>query len=72
MFTVLVEHWGSGADEADGHVKILAGTVYMENLRSHHVWTVATIELPSGIVTTTDAVYDCSANWSAGCLTPLP
>lgn len=76
VFTVLVEHWGSGSDEADGHVKILAGgvetTVYMENLRSHHVWTVATIELPSGVVTTTDAVYDCSANWSAGCLTPLP
>lgn len=75
-FTVMVEHWGAGSADTDGYVEIMVGTdvvtVPMENLPSHHVWTAATIDLPSGVVTTHQTVYDCSADWSAGCLAPLP
>lgn len=75
-FTVLVEHWGPGSSDSDGVVSILVnGDLYefaKNDLPSMHVWSVATIELPSGTVTPGTDTYDCSANWSGGCLDPLP
>ena len=75
-FTVMVEHWGSGSAESDGYVTILAGgvehMVEMQNLASHHVWTVATIEMPAGTVTTSTETYDCNASWAGGCTAAIP
>jgi len=75
-YTVMVEHWGGGSPDADGQVVFnVAGTstvAKVENLPSESVWTVGTIEWPSGKVTTSGAKYDCSGNWSAGCRDAIP
>jgi len=76
-YTVLVEHWSSsGSPDSDGRVIInLWGklvTVDIQNLAPLHVWTAATIQWPEGVVTTSQTIHDCSANWSGGCRDPLP
>ena len=75
-YTVMVEHWGAGSADADGQVVFnVAGTstvATIENLPSESVWTVGTVEWPSGKVTTSTQKYDCSGNWSAGCRDVLP
>ena len=75
-YTVMVEHWGPGSDEADGQVTInVGGQAYasaIQNLAPQRVWTVGTIEWPSGVVTPSQSVFDCSANWSGGCRAELP
>lgn len=76
-YTVMVEHWGTGTPQSDGQVMInLAGkppvVVSMENLAPRHVWTVATIDWPAGVVTTSQDVYDCSGSWNSGCTADIP
>lgn len=76
-YTVLVEHWGTGLPESDGSVTIeVAGlplvTVSMNDLAPQHVWTAATITWPSGVVTPSQDVFDCSAEWSGGCTATMP
>lgn len=75
-YTVLVEHWGAGQSGSSGYVTVdidgTVTTVSMNGLAPQHVWTVATIEWPSGVVTPSQAVFDCSASWSSGCTAPLP
>jgi hypothetical protein len=75
-YTVMVEHWGAGSAEADGQVTInVGGQAYpnaIQNLAPRSVWTVGTIEWPSGVVTSSRDVFDCSANWSRGCRAELP
>lgn len=76
LYTVMVEHWGSGSPEADGQVvfnvdrQTTVATV--ENLAPRSVWTVGTIAWPSGVVTLDGSIFDCSGNWSGGCLEDLP
>jgi hypothetical protein len=76
IYTVMVEHWGPGSAEADGNVIInVGGQVHsnaIQNLPPQRVWTVGTIEWPSGVVTLGQGVFDCSANWSEGCRAELP
>lgn len=77
LYTVLVEHWNSsGSPDSDGRVIInLWGklvTVDIQNLAPYRVWTAATIEWPDGIVQTSQAIHDCSGNWSSGCRDVLP
>jgi uncharacterized protein YfaP (DUF2135 family) len=76
LYTVLVEHWGSGSPEADGQVIFnVAGrstTAQIQNLPSRSVWTAGTISWPSGEVTLSPDVYDCSGNWAGGCQEMLP
>ncbi|HMI89964.1 MAG TPA: hypothetical protein VK509_01310 [Polyangiales bacterium] len=76
-YTVLVEHWGSGAADADGQVTINLidaepTVIEISNLASHHVFTAATIEWPSKQVTTLATDHDCSAHWASGCKDELP
>jgi hypothetical protein len=76
-YTIYVEHWGTGFPESDGTVTIgVVGqplvTVSMMNLAPQHVWTVGTITWPSGIVTPSQDVYDCTATWDFGCPAILP
>ena len=75
-YTVMVEHWGSGSPEADGKVIFnVAAHTYeatIENLAPGFVWTAGTIEWPSGEVTTSQAVYDCTATWNSGCKAEIP
>lgn len=75
-YTVMVEHWGTGDPSSSGQVIFnVAGQVVvarMENLAPSNVWTAATIEWPSGKVTTSDDVYDCTADWSGGCQADIP
>ena len=75
-YTVMVEHWGAGQPGSSGHVTVDVGgnvtTVDMNGLASHHVWTVATIVWPSGVVTPSQVTFDCSTSWSSGCTAQLP
>ena len=77
-YTVMVEHWsGSGDPESDGQVAInIRGNpsviVTKQNLAPFSVWTAATIEWPSGTVTPTQDVFDCTENWSGGCTASIP
>ena len=76
IYTVMVEHWGSGSPEADGDVilnvagKTVRATV--ENLPSQYVWTVGTIAWPSGEIVLDGDVFDCSGSWSSGCQADIP
>lgn len=76
LYTVLVEHWGGGSADADGQVIFnVAGrssTARIQNLASQSVWTAGTISWPSGEVTLSQDVYDCSGNWAGGCKDVLP
>lgn len=76
IYTVMVEHWGSGSPDSDGtaYVSVL-GAVYeveIANLASHHVWTVGTIDMPCGVFEPSTDIYDCSAQWLGGCKAMLP
>lgn len=78
-YTVMVEHWGSGSDQADGEVTInieggQALKVPITNLASHWVVTVATVDFPSGVITPIGEQYDCRDEWGAhgGCGAALP
>ena len=76
VYTVLVEHWGSGDPSADGVVTLFSagGTtrLALTDLAPQHVVTVATVEWPSGRVTPVGTDTDCTASWSGGCTLPLP
>lgn len=76
VYTVLVEHWGSGDPMSDGQVVFNVGGVVtiarIENLAPEHVWTAGTIRWPEKTVTTGTNIYDCTAMWSGGCTAPLP
>lgn len=75
-YTVMVEHWGGGSPEADGVLifnvagKTTAATI--TDLAPQHVWNVGTIEWPSGKVTLSGDVFDCTDNWVSGCTAELP
>lgn len=75
-YTVMVEHWSTGAATSDGFVTLnVAGQAYtiaIQDLASRHVWTAATIAWPSGVVTPSQAIHDCTANWSGGCRDVIP
>jgi hypothetical protein len=75
-YTVMVEHWGSGSPDADGKVIFnVAGRTYeatIENLAPGFVWTAGTIEWPSGEVTTSEDIYDCTDTWQSGCKAEIP
>lgn len=75
-YTVMVEHWGSGGMPSSGQAILnVRGAVYVFNITnfaSHWVWTVATIDWPSATVTAVGTLYDCTANWSGGCLAAIP
>lgn len=75
-YTLMVEHWGSGADDADGQLIVNAAgrttTLNVESLPSHWVWTAGTLEWPSGKVTRVDERFDCNGEWSGGCTAELP
>jgi uncharacterized protein YfaP (DUF2135 family) len=76
-YTVMVEHWNGGGDPlSDGFVTLnIAGTphtVSIQDLAPFRVWTAATIDWPSGTVSATQSIYDCSANWSNGCRDSIP
>ena len=76
VYTVLIEHWGSGSPEADGQVifnvngKVTVARV--ENLAPQRVWTAGTIRWPEGTVTLDTTIFDCSMDWSGGCRAQLP
>jgi uncharacterized protein YfaP (DUF2135 family) len=75
-YTVMVEHWGSGGLPSSGQAIInVRGAVYVfdiANFASHWVWTVATIDWPSATVTGVGTRYDCTGDWSSGCVAQLP
>lgn len=75
-YTVMVEHWGGGSPDADGHLIFnVAGkttTASVTDLAPQHVWNVGTIEWPSGKVTLAGDIIDCTADWSGGCRAVLP
>jgi hypothetical protein len=77
LYTVMVEHWGGGFDDASGFVTInvldrAPVVVPIANLPSHHVFTAATIEWPSRQITVIDGRYDCTSEWAGGCTAELP
>ncbi len=75
-YTVLVEHWGTGDPGAPGTVtfNVSGETTVVEigALAPQEVWTAGTIEWPSGVVTTSQEVFDCSGEWASGCTSTLP
>lgn len=76
-YTVMVEHWGNGDPASSGRVIFnIAGQptsiVDLEGLAPRSVWTAGTIEWPSGEVTPSQDVYDCSHSWSGGCTAHIP
>ncbi len=75
-YTVLVEHWSSGDPMSPGTVTFNVDgettVVEIDALAPQEVWTAGTIEWPSGIVTASQDIYDCSEEWSSGCTAPLP
>lgn len=75
-YTVMVEHWGRGSPMSDGqaivNVRGQAVVFSIMDLAPQWVWTVATIDWPSGVVTPVGTVFDCSAMWSGGCNAPIP
>lgn len=76
-YTVMIEHWGGGAATADGNVIInVVGkptvSIPITDLASHFVFTAATIDWPSGTITTVGTQYDCTATWSGGCTALIP
>lgn len=77
-YTVMVEHWSPNGDPlSDGTVILNVGgqaitVVQKADLPVFHVWTVATITYPGAVVTTSQAVHDCTANWTNGCLDSIP
>ncbi|HTM44026.1 MAG TPA: hypothetical protein VL137_03670 [Polyangiaceae bacterium] len=76
-YTVMVEHWGAGTPDSDGQVTInllgqKATVVPIMNLASHHVFTAATIDWPSKVVTPVETDYDCTATWAGGCTAAIP
>jgi hypothetical protein len=74
-FTVVVEHRGNGTPSTGQAIINVRGTAYVFKITgflSQWVWTVATIDWPSGAVTAVDTRFDCSANWSRGCLAAVP
>ncbi|MEM6291700.1 MAG: hypothetical protein AAGA54_10560 [Myxococcota bacterium] len=75
-YTVLVEHWSNGDPMSPGTVtfNVDGETTVVEigALAPREVWTAGTIEWPSGTVTTSQEVFDCSESWSSGCTAPLP
>jgi hypothetical protein len=76
VYTVLVEHWGSGDPGADGQVIFNVGgqvtVARIQDLAPQRVWTAGTIRWPEGTVTTGTSIFDCSAEWSGGCRAQLP
>ncbi len=76
IYTVLVEHWGTGDPTAPGTVTFnVSGqttVVEIDALAPGEVWTAGTIEWPSGAVVTSQEIYDCSETWSSGCTAELP
>lgn len=77
-YTVLVEHWSDEGDpQSDGRVEIHVGgqrtVIDAEDLPPQWVWTVATIDMPGGVVTPFEGpFYDCTGEWFAGCTAALP
>jgi len=76
IYTVLVEHWSSGDPMAPGTVTFnVDGTttvVEIDALAPQEVWTAGTIAWPSGVVQTSQDVFDCSGSWASGCTAELP
>lgn len=77
VYTVMVEHWSNGDPMSDGQVIFnIDGNepvvVGMQDLAYQEVWTAGTITWPAGTVTTSQDVFDCSGNWSSGCLEEIP
>jgi hypothetical protein len=77
VFTVMVEHWGSGDPGSDGRAIInlsngQRAVIEIMDLAPRFVRTVATIEWPSGIIRTSTVVHDCTMNWSGGCRDQIP
>lgn len=77
LYTVMVEHWGSGDPGADGEVAIiLAGAapvvIPITDLPSRFVRYVATIDWTTRTVTPLPTVHDCTVNWSSGCRDAIP
>jgi hypothetical protein len=64
-YTVIVEHWSSSGGPSSGQAIInVRGAVYaftISDFKSHWVWTVATIDWPSGTVTSVNTLFDCFA-----------
>ena len=75
-YTVLVEHWSTGDPNAPGTVTFNVDgettVVEIDALAPQEVWTAGTIEWPSGVVTTSQDVFDCSSEWSNGCTAAIP
>lgn len=76
-YTVMVEHWGSGAAESDGQLTInVLGRppviVDITDLAAQHVFTAATIDWPSKTVTPVGDEFDCGGNWASGCQAAIP
>lgn len=76
LYTIMVEHWGTGEPEADGQVIFNVDgktrVADVENLAPKSVWTVGTIEWPSAEIQLSTDIYDCSGDWSDGCRAELP
>lgn len=76
VYTVMVEHWGSGGDDAEGSVTLYAGNqglrILLPALAPKQVSKVATISWPDGVITAFDDRYDCSATWEGGCRAAIP
>ena len=75
-YTVMVEHWGGGRPTASGNVTVnVRGKekviIPIDGLASKNVFTAATIEFPSGIVTPIATELDCSGTWNDGCKAPI-
>lgn len=76
-YTVMVEHWANGNPDSSGRVIFnITGqpttVADFNKLAPKHVWTAGTIDWPSGKVTTSNDVFDCSDSWSNGCTATIP
>jgi uncharacterized protein YfaP (DUF2135 family) len=76
-YTVMVEHWGLGPPQSSGSVKIrlsdgTQSTVSIDQLSSHWVREIGTIDFTTHTITTSTVVWDCNQSWSAGCILPIP
>lgn len=76
QYVVMVEHWGTGSPESDGMVifNVSGKTLVVrhDDLVPQWVWTAGTIDWPAGLVTPSQQVYDCSEDWSGGCIADIP
>ena len=75
VYHVFVEYWADGVPASPQIVFNVDGETTVDDITGFNpkeVWYVGTIDWPTRTVTRIDNVFDCSGDWSSGCVMDLP